>query len=131
MIKYPVKTEKEDVKAAGIGLTISTKKSIIICRNLNGMKLERAMSFLQEVINGKNNINGKHYTKTCMDIVKVLESAGKNAEFKGLETPVIKTICAEKGSRRIRMKRRRSFGRFFKNTNIKVVLKEGKKGVKK
>ena len=60
----------------------------------------------------------------------MLESAEKNAEYKGLENTVIRTICAEKGSKRLRMKRRRSFGSRLKNTNIKILLKEGKKGVK-
>jgi len=131
MTKYPVKTEKNEVKAAGIGLPISTKKSIIVCRKINRMKLEDAKRFLQNMIDGKEKIDRKPLTKTCKEILKILESAEKNAEYRGLENPVIKTICAEKGARRLRMRRKRSFGSLLKNTNIKIVLKEIKKEAKK
>lgn len=126
MIKYPVKVEKEEVKASGIGLSISTKNSIIICRKINKMKLENAKRFLQDLIEEKRNINGKYLTKTCKEILSILESAEKNALYKGIENPVIRTVCAEKGAKRLRMKRRRSFGSKLKNTNIKIVLKEDK-----
>jgi len=131
MIKYPIKIEKEDVKASGIGLSISTKKSILICKKINNMNLNKAKKFLQDLIDEKRSINGKYFTKTCVEILNILESADKNAVFKGIENPVIKTICAEKGAKRMRMKRRRSFGSRLKNTNIKIVLKENKKAGKK
>jgi len=127
MIKYPVKTEKNEVKTAGIGLPISTKNSVIICKRINKMELAKSKIFLERLIEKKDKINGKHYTKTCRGILGILESAEKNAEFRGLNNPVIKTICAEKGAKRLRMKRRRSFGSSLKNTNIKIVLKEGVK----
>ncbi|UCG95567.1 MAG: hypothetical protein JSV92_00775 [archaeon] len=132
MVKYPVKAGKEEVKAAGIGLPISSKKSVVVCRRINRMKLEKSKRFLQSMIEGKNDINGKRFTKTCKEILKILESAEKNAQYGGLENPVIKTISVEKGARRLRMRRRRSFGSALKNTNIKVILKEGgKPGEKK
>lgn len=130
MIKYPVKVNKDEVRAAGIGLPISSKKSIIICKKINKMDMEKSKRFLQNMIEGKESINGKHFTKTCARILEVLESAEKNAEFRGMENPAIKTICAEKGSKRLRAKRRRSFGSSIKNTNIKIVL-AGKAQVKK
>ena len=108
MIKYPVKIGKNEVKAAGIRLPISTKNSVIVCRKINKMKTEKAKKFLQEMIEGKRSINRKHYTKTCEEILKVLESAEKNAKNMGIEKTVIKTISVEKGERRLRMKRRRS-----------------------
>ena len=124
MIKYPVKIGKNEVKAAGIRLPISTKNSVIVCRKINKMKTEKAKKFLQEMIEGKRSINRKYYTKTCKEILKVLESAEKNAKNMGIEKTVIKTISVEKGERRLRMKRRRSFGSELKNTNIKIVLKK-------
>ena len=126
MIKYPVKIEKEEVKAAGIGLPISTKSSIIICRKINRMKLDKSKKFLHALIGKKTDINGKYFTKTCEEILKILDSAEKNAEYRGMKAPVIRTVCAEKGAKRMRSKRRRSFGSRLKNTNIKIILKEGK-----
>src|SRR4030042_1729276 len=121
MIKYPVKVEKDEVRTAGIGLPISAKSSILICRKINRMETAKAKKFLQEVIEKKRCINKKYPIKACNEILKILESAEKNAENKGLENTVIRTICAEKGSNRMRMKRRRSFGSRLKNTNIKVI----------
>lgn len=130
MVKYPVEAGKDEVRAAGAGLSISTKSSILVCRKINRMETKKAKRFLQDMIDEKRSMNGKYFTKTCREILTVLESAEKNAEYKGLENTVIRTICAEKGSKRLRMKRRRSFGSRLKNTNIKILLKEGKKGVK-
>ncbi len=131
MVKYPVKAEKGEVKAAGIGLPISTKRSIMVCKKINKLELEKAKNFLEDMISGKREIERKHFTKTCKEILKILESGEKNAKYSGMEYPLIKTICAEKGAKRLRMKRRRSFGSSIKNTNIKLILKEGKKKTKK
>jgi len=127
MVGYPVEAKENEVKAAGIGLPLSTKKSTIVCRKLNKMKLDKAKKFLQDLIDKKADIDKKHYTKTAKEILNILESAEKNAQYKGLENLIIKTITAETGPNRIRMKRRRSFGSRLKNTHIKIVLKEAKK----
>jgi len=127
MIGYPVEIKENEVKASGIGLQISTKNSVIVCKKLNKMKLDKAKIFLQNLIDKKANINKKHYTKTAKEILKIIESAEKNAQDKGLENLMIKTITAETGPNRIRTKRRRSFGSRLKNTHIKLVLKEVKK----
>ncbi len=128
MIRYPVKVGENEVKAAGIALPISTKNSIIVCRKINGMPTEKAKKFLGDMIEGKRHINRKHYTKTCKEILKVLESAEKNAKNKGFEKTFIRTISAEKGVTRFRMKRRRSFGIEMKSTNIKIVLRAVEEG---
>jgi len=131
MVKYPVEVGKDEVKAAGIGLPISTKNTVLICKKINRMELNKAKRFLQEMMERRRNIKGRYYNKTCNGIMEILESAEKNAEYKGIENPVIRTISVEKGPVRRRMKRRRSFGSFLKNTNIKIILKKGKKkGVK-
>lgn len=122
MIKYPVKVGEKETKTASMGLPISTKSSVLICRKINGMKTDRAKKFLQDLIDKKISINRKYFTKTSVEILKVLESAEKNAENRGMDSTVIRTICAEKGSKRMRMKRRRSFGSRLKSTNIKVVV---------
>ena len=127
MVKYPVEVGKEEAKAAGIGLPISTKNTVLICRKINKMELSKAKRFLREMVERRRSIKGRYYDKTCSGIIEILESAEKNAEYKGIENPIIKTISVEKGPIRRRMKRRRSFGSFLKNTNIKIILKKGKK----
>jgi len=127
MVKYPVKIGEKEVSASGVDLPISTKNSVIICKKINGMKLDKAKKFLQRLIDEKEDINGKHFTKTSVEILKVLENGESNAKYKGLENLVIKTISAETGAKRRRSKRRRSFGSRLKDTHIKLVLKEVKK----
>ncbi|MCD6478199.1 MAG: hypothetical protein J7K87_04315 [Candidatus Aenigmarchaeota archaeon] len=127
MVGYPVEVKENEVKAAGMNLPISTKNSVIVCRKLNNMKLDKAKKFLQDMIDGKRDINKKHYTKTAQNILELLELAEKNAKYKGLKNLKIKTISAERGPTRYRLKRRRSFGSRMKITHVKVVLKEVKK----
>lgn len=124
MVDYPVKIGEKEVSAAGTDLPISTKKSKIVCKKINGMKLKKAKSFLKRLLEKETSIKGKHYTKTAREILKVLENGENNANYKGLENPVIKTISAEEGPKRLRRKRKRNFGSELKNTHIKLVLKE-------
>ena len=127
MAGYPVKVGEKEVTVAGIDLPISTKNSIVVCRKINKMELEKAKKFLKLLIDRKIDIDGKHYTKTAKEILKILESGEKNAEYRGLKNPVIKTISAERGPTKLRRRRRRSFGSKMKSTHIKLVLREGKK----
>ena len=127
MANYPVKVGEKEVAASGSDLPISTKNSTLVCKKINKMKLEKAKKLLQDMINEKRSLAGKHYTKTATEILKILENGEKNAKYRGIENPVIKTISAERGAKRLRRKRRRSFGSELKNTHIKLVLKEGKK----
>lgn len=126
MVNFPVEVEESDVKAAGMNLSISTKKSVKVCKKLNNMKLEKAERLLNDLIDERRNLNGKHYTKTCQHILQVLESAKNNANYKGIseERLRIRTITAEQGPTRRRL-RRTGFGNEMKNTHIKVVLERG------
>ena len=76
MVGYPVEAKENEVKAAGIGLPLSTKKSAIVCRKLNKMKLDKAKKFLQDLIDKKADIDKKHYTKTAKEILNILEKRG-------------------------------------------------------
>ena len=126
MAGYPVEVGDKEVSVAGIDLPISTKNSIVICRKINKMTLEKAKRFLNDLIEKKIDINGKYYTKTAKEILKILESGEKNAEYRGIENPIIKTISAERGPNR-RRRRRVGFGNKMKSTHIKLVLRGGKK----
>lgn len=126
MVNFPIEVEEEDVKAAGTNLPISTKESVRLCKKLNKMKLLKAERLLRDMIDGKRSLGGKHYTKTCENILEILESAKNNANYKGIneERLRIKMITAEKGPNRRRL-RRTGFGNKMKNTHIKVVLERG------
>ena|SRR3989338_26595 len=125
---YPVEVKANEAKAAGTYMPVSTRNSRAVCRKINGMPVERAKAFLNELIDENIDINNKHHTNAAQYILDVLESAEKNAEFKGLEKLRIRTIAAEEGPHR--MRRKRKGGRMMKLTHVKVVL-EGKAGEKK
>ncbi len=129
MTGYPVQVEEEDVKAAGLNLRISRKKASKICKIINNkkMKFDRAKEFVENLIEEKENIDGKTYKKAAEGIAGVLENAENNVEFKGLDTDKmrVKTISAEPGTTLRRRRRKRDFGNRIKTANVKVVLQRG------
>ncbi len=129
MVGYPVEVEEKNVKASGINLRISRKKAHMICKemNRNKMKFERAKEFVENLIEGEENIDGKTYRKAAEGILEVLENAENNAEFKGMDKSKlrVKTITAEPGTTLRRMRRRRDFGNRLKTANVKLVLERG------
>jgi len=143
-LNYAVEEVKENTaKAYGRDLDISTKNSIEICNTLRGLKLQRAKTVLQEVIDKKTAIEmkrfnrdtahkvgiaaGKYPINAAKKILKLLESAESNALNKGLNTQnmEIEHISANKASRPYRYGRHR--GRKAKRTHIQVILLEKEK----
>ena len=115
------------VSAELIGARISLKHSIILCKKLKGMKLNKAKRFLQNLIDKKESIDGKYYTKASRILLKLLESGEANATQKNLnvEKLYIQLAKADKGRKFIRPKSRFKFrGREAKVTNLKIVLGE-------
>lgn len=129
MVGYPVEVEEDNIKAAGIDVRVSRKKAGKICKEINRkrMKFERAKEFVQNLIDGKENIDGKTYKKAAEGVMEVLENAESNANFKGVPTEKlrVKTISAEPGQTLRRMRRRRDFGNRLKTANVKIVLERG------
>jgi len=124
MIRYAFKAnEKKSAKAYGLALRISRKNSTIVCRAINRRSLENGKKFLQDLINKKRSIDGKYYTKTATEILKIVESAEKNAEFKGLDTSkLIIHASAHKGFTFIRPRNLKRSGEKRKISNIQIVL---------
>ena len=86
MIKYATKVnDKKSAKVYGRGLPISTKDSAAICAQLTGMNLAKGRDFLVGMLSEKRTINHKFHTKAAFEMVKLLDSAASNAEFKGLD----------------------------------------------
>jgi len=130
-------------RAYGSSLRISTKHSVEIANLLRGKTLQRAKSILNAVIRKEQAVPfkrrnrdvahktgmsaGRYPVKAASEILKVLESAEKNAQFLGLDTSslVVKSIIANKAT--IIHKYGRKRGRTGKNTHVEVTLEETKK----
>jgi len=117
--------------ASGRDMKISPKAAREICRFIRGMKLENAKEVLQEVIDKKRPVPyfrhdktvphrhgvqgfdaGRYPVKAAGEILRLLESVGANAEFKGLYADRLKIrhIAAHR-ARVIRDFFPRAFGR--------------------
>ncbi len=110
------------------GARISFKNSIIICKTIKGLKLEKAKQLLQNLIEQKTSLNGKYYTNTCKKILEILQNAEANAKQKNLDTEhlFIKLAKADKGPKLITPKKMKFRGRQAKVTNIEIILEERK-----
>lgn len=130
-------------KAAGRDLPISAKHSREVCRFIRGKGLQRVKKELAEVIKGKRAVPygkynqelshkkgmgaGRFPKKTCQEILGLLESVEKNAQFKGLNTAQLEIvhICSHRGARPWHYGRQR--GRKMKRANVEVIVRERKK----
>ncbi len=98
-MRYAYKPTAEHARALGRSLRISPKHALVICRALSGQQLAKGKSLLEAVISGRKTIDGKHYfTNASEAILELLNSAEKNAEFKGLDlNRLIIHACVQKG----------------------------------
>ncbi|MBD3164877.1 50S ribosomal protein L22 [Candidatus Woesearchaeota archaeon] len=146
--KYSIKEYGENMaRAAGRALPVSTKASVEICSNLRKKTVARSKNILKGVIalakpikftrftNGaghKKSIGaGKYPQKAAREMLKLLEAAEANAQFRGINTSglVIKHISAYSAGNVWRYGRHRR--RKMKRTNIEIVVEEGKTGKRK
>ncbi len=125
MLKYALNlNSKKSAKAYGRGLSISPKHSKVLCRKISGMNLQKGINLLNGLSSETVSIDGKHYTTAASNILDLIKSAEKNAEFKGLDTEklVIMASAHEAFSffrpRRTKMRRMQR-----KSTNVQVVLR--------
>ncbi|RLG92882.1 50S ribosomal protein L22 [Candidatus Bathyarchaeota archaeon] len=136
------------VKASGRELRISHKSAREICKTIKGMKLEQAKRFLRDVIEKKQPVPfrrfkkkqphrhgvqkasaAKYPVKAAKYILKVLQNAEANAEFKGLDTENMRIIHASAyPGMKIKRFMPRAFGRasprFETLTHVEIALQE-------
>jgi len=134
-------------KAMGRELPIPTKKTFELCRAIRSMNVEKAKEYLENVValrqpvpfktyrrwvGHKKGIGpGRYPVKSARAILRILQSAQENAEYKGLESDSmrIKVIAAHKGSPQ-KANRPRAYGRstrwYQETVNIELVLEEVK-----
>jgi large subunit ribosomal protein L22 len=134
--------------ASGRDLKIKPKVAIEICHHINGMKLEEAKTFLNDVIDKKKAVPyyryrgkmghrkqlqghdaGRFPEKAAGEILKILDSVEANAEFKGLYADKLKIVhMSAHRARVIRKFIPRAFGRaspYFNHlTHIEVAVEE-------
>lgn len=123
-MKYTVPIKKDTVCASS-RLSISTKTATKVCRFLNRKKLAETKKILNNLISEKVSLDGKYYTNTCKEILKVLESVESNARVRGLNPDSMKVlISAHKGPTLHRGRRKRKFGTRLKVSQVQVVLSE-------
>ena len=109
------------------GARISFKKSYILSKELRGMKAERAIRFLTDLVDEKVALDGKFYTKTARVFLDILKSAEANAKQKNLDTEklFVKVAKTDKARKLVTPKSRFKFrGRQAKTANIEIVLQE-------
>ena len=134
-------------RAMGRELPIPTKKTVELCRAIRGMHVERAKEYLENVIALKQPVPFKTYrrwvghqkgigpgrfpVKSARAIIRILESAQENAEYKGLDSDNmrIKVIAAHKGAPN-KVNTPRAQGRstrwYQETINLEIVLEEVK-----
>jgi large subunit ribosomal protein L22 len=135
-------------KASGRELRVSHKHAREVCKTINGMKLEQAKDYLQQVILKKKAVPfgrfnkhvphrhgmdfgfaGRYPVKTAQAVLKILEGAEANAEYKGLDIEQLKIVHssaypAMKIKRFIPRAFGRSSPRYNTLTHVEIVLEE-------
>ena len=149
-IKYAYNNEDDSKTARAMGKTIkiSPKHSVEICRAIRGMKVAKAKTYLDEVIEMKKAVpfkrhnkkvghrkklqgwpSGRYPVKAATQILKILKNSEANAEYKGMDIENLKIIhiSSHKGLV-IKGRIPRAFGRVTPfntpTTHIHVVLGE-------
>ena len=136
------------VKASGRELRVSPKHAREVCKTIKGMKLDQAKDYLQQVILKKKPVPfrrhkkkvghrhgiekayaGRYPVKATQKILKVLEGAEINAEYKGLDIERLRIIHASaypgmKIKRYIERAFGRSSPRFETLCHVELVLEE-------
>ena len=146
MVGYTADIDPEtSARAIGRELPVSPKHSIVICRHIKGFRLERAKAFLAEVIEQKTPVPDTRYgssghrrgkvgpgrfpQKAARQILKVLEGAEANAEYKGLvlDDMYIAHSAAHRGKAwegRFPRARGRATPKIRETVNVEIILKE-------
>jgi len=106
---------------------ISLRDSVTIFKNIKNKPVKKAKMLLDDLINQKRDIDGKHYTSASKEILKLIEEAESNADSRELdrERLFIKEVTAGQGLRFMLPKSRfRHRGRKAKICQLKITVEE-------
>ncbi|MFA5363612.1 MAG: 50S ribosomal protein L22 [Candidatus Bathyarchaeia archaeon] len=136
------------VKASGRELRVSHKHAREVCYTINGMKLDRAKDYLKQVVQKRKAVPFRRYNKhvphrhglekgfagrfpvkTASQILRVIEGAEANAEYKGLDMDNLKIVHASAyPGMKVKRFTPRAFGRssprFNTLVHVEIVLEE-------
>ena len=136
------------VKASARELRVSPKHATEVCSTIKGMKLYQAKTYLQNVVAKKQPVPirkhkkkiphrrglqkvyaGRYPVKAAQKVLRILENAEANAEYKGLDTERLKIIYASahpgmKIKRYIQRAFGRSTPRFKTLCHIELILEQ-------
>jgi len=122
-MKYSIET-KEKVRALTT-VSISHINASKVCKSLNRKKFSDAKKFLEKLINKEVSINGKYFTKTSEEILKLLNQLESNARTMNLDANSLNLfISSHKGTTMYRGKRDRRHGIRLKSSHIQAVLSD-------
>ena len=143
---YTQETDPETTsRAIGKELGVSPKKCREVCKELMGLKVDAAKQYLKDVADLKKAVPytrfkmylspkpgvgpGRYPKKAALAILKVLESAQSNAEYKGLDADNMRVRVAAAHRGRIeKAYMPRAQGRSTpwneQTTNIEIILEE-------
>ncbi|MBI3190556.1 hypothetical protein HYZ41_02535 [archaeon] len=122
---YTFVPKQNFAKAYGSDLRISRKQAVKICSVIRNKPLVRARRLLVDLKEQKRTLEGKYYTKTVAEILNLLNSCEKNAEFLGLDMEkLFVNASAHKGTLLRRRRRKSGYGSIMKSSNIEIMLVE-------
>lgn len=122
-----VTTMTETATASNPTARVSIKDSVKIMKNVRNKPLKKAKAFLNDLINEKRDIDGKHYTGASKAILELIEEAENNAESLNLdkEKLFIKEAIVNQAFRYMLPKSRYSHrGKKAKICQLKISLEE-------
>ena len=142
--RYSIKIEDEETiaKASLREVSISPKHAIELAREVRGMLLDEAKTYLEDIVAMKRSVPFKRYNKkvphrkgldkwhagrypvkTAKYFLKLLDNLENNADFKGLDTSKLKIIhCIALKGRKREKYTPRALGRTSPSFNIPVNL---------
>jgi len=106
---------------------ISLKDAVTIFKNMRKKPVNKVKTFLNDLINEKRNIRGKHFTGASKEILRLVEEAEANAESLGLdpEKLFLKEAVANKSFTYMLPKSRWSHrGKRAKLCQLKITVEE-------
>jgi ribosomal protein L22 len=124
-MKYAITKSKETTCASGT-FSISQLNAVKVCKAINRKKFGDAKKKLEDMVNEKTSLNGKYFTKTTEEILKLLDQLEKNAKNKNLDANTLFLfISAHRGTTLHRARRRwRKFGSRLKICHVQAVLSD-------
>ena len=123
---------REKYAKANGSLRISTKSAVKLCRAISSKPLTRARRLLSDLAEERRTLGRRHYTKTAKELLELLNSCEKNAEFLELDTgKLFVHASAHTGPMLRRRRRKAAFGTRMKSTNVDMMLIEKGKGTQK